>query len=170
MCWALSSQRLLCRVLVESGMVRRTPDVPEPRLGAGLKLLWPFLFSLEPCRPANPSLAPVCREGAGPGICHMPLLASRPQCSAEPRCGAVCGQRRTQGSFTWTRVPVSLLSQRLMGSSISPGGTMAQQVPVQAIQVHQAPQQTSPSSDSSTDLTQTSSSGTGNWDIMEPCL
>lgn len=38
---------------------------------------------------------------------------------------------------------------------------MAQQVPVQAIQVHQAPQQTSPSSDSSTDLTQTSSSGTG---------
>ncbi|KAM6086091.1 serum response factor isoform 3-T3 [Theristicus caerulescens] len=40
------------------------------------------------------------------------------------------------------------------------GGTMAQQVPVQAIQVHQAPQQTSPSSDSSTDLTQTSSSGT----------
>ncbi|KFQ11870.1 hypothetical protein N329_12173, partial [Haliaeetus albicilla] len=48
----------------------------------------------------------------------------------------------------------------LMGSSFSPGGTMAQQVPVQAIQVHQAPQQTSPSSDSSTDLTQTSSSGT----------
>ncbi|XP_009646611.1 serum response factor-like, partial [Egretta garzetta] len=40
------------------------------------------------------------------------------------------------------------------------GPTMAQQVPVQAIQVHQAPQQTSPSSDSSTDLTQTSSSGT----------
>ncbi|NXN95782.1 SRF factor, partial [Rhinopomastus cyanomelas] len=40
------------------------------------------------------------------------------------------------------------------------GGTMAQQVPVQTIQVHQAPQQTSPSSDSSTDLTQTSSSGT----------
>uniref|UniRef100_A0A7M4EQR8 Serum response factor n=1 Tax=Crocodylus porosus TaxID=8502 RepID=A0A7M4EQR8_CROPO len=40
------------------------------------------------------------------------------------------------------------------------GGAMAQQVPVQTIQVHQAPQQTSPSSDSSTDLTQTSSSGT----------
>lgn len=37
---------------------------------------------------------------------------------------------------------------------------MAQQVPVQAIQVHQAPQQASPSRDSSTDLTQTSSSGT----------
>ncbi|XP_051470705.1 serum response factor isoform X3 [Apus apus] len=46
------------------------------------------------------------------------------------------------------------------GFTLMPGGTMAQQVPVQAIQVHQAPQQTSPSSDSSTDLTQTSSSGT----------
>lgn len=65
------------------------------------------------------------------------------------------------GAFTWPRVPVSLWSHRLTGSSLSPGGTMAQQVPVQAIQVHQAPQQTSPSSDSSTDLTQTSSSGTG---------
>ncbi|KAH0622780.1 hypothetical protein JD844_025441 [Phrynosoma platyrhinos] len=40
------------------------------------------------------------------------------------------------------------------------GGAVAQQVPVQAIQVHQAPQQTPPTSDSSTDLTQTSSSGT----------
>ncbi|XP_078225336.1 serum response factor isoform X1 [Callithrix jacchus] len=39
-------------------------------------------------------------------------------------------------------------------------GAVAQQVPVQAIQVHQAPQQASPSRDSSTDLTQTSSSGT----------
>lgn len=70
------------------------------------------------------------------------------------------------GAFPWPRVPVSLLSQqadRLL--SFFSGGTMAQQVPVQAIQVHQAPQQTSPSSDSSTDLTQTSSSGTGNWDI-----
>ncbi|XP_074166952.1 serum response factor isoform X4 [Sminthopsis crassicaudata] len=44
--------------------------------------------------------------------------------------------------------------------TLMPGGAVAQQVPVQAIQVHQAPQQTSPSSDSSTDLTQTSS-GTG---------
>lgn len=41
------------------------------------------------------------------------------------------------------------------------GGAVAQQVPVQAIQVHQTPQQASPSRDSSTDLTQTSSSGTG---------
>ncbi|XP_064020757.1 serum response factor isoform X2 [Pogoniulus pusillus] len=47
------------------------------------------------------------------------------------------------------------------GFTLMSGGTMAQQVPVQAIQVHQAPQQASPSSDSSTDLTQTSSSGTG---------
>ncbi|NXY38825.1 SRF factor, partial [Pomatorhinus ruficollis] len=46
------------------------------------------------------------------------------------------------------------------GFTLMSGGTMAQQVPVQAIQVHQAPPQTSPSSDSSTDLTQTSSSGT----------
>ncbi|XP_064302636.1 serum response factor isoform X2 [Phalacrocorax carbo] len=46
------------------------------------------------------------------------------------------------------------------GFTLMSGGTMAQQVPVQAIQVHQAPQQTSPSSDSSADLTQTSSSGT----------
>ncbi|XP_030304468.1 serum response factor isoform X1 [Calypte anna] len=46
------------------------------------------------------------------------------------------------------------------GFTLMSGGTMAQQVPVQAIQVHQAPQQTTPSSDSSTDLTQTSSSGT----------
>ncbi|XP_007107625.1 serum response factor isoform X2 [Lagenorhynchus albirostris] len=44
--------------------------------------------------------------------------------------------------------------------TLMPGGAVAQQVPVQAIQVHQAPQQASPSRDSSTDLTQTSSSGT----------
>ncbi|KAM8809351.1 serum response factor isoform 2-T2 [Eudromia elegans] len=52
------------------------------------------------------------------------------------------------------------LMQIPTGFTLMSGGTMAQQVPVQAIQVHQAPQQTSPSSDSSTDLTQTSSSGT----------
>ncbi|EHB15391.1 Serum response factor [Heterocephalus glaber] len=44
--------------------------------------------------------------------------------------------------------------------ALMPGGAVAQQVPVQAIQVHQAPQQVSPSQDSSTDLMQTSSSGT----------
>uniref|UniRef100_A0A8C6ZSF7 Serum response factor n=4 Tax=Nothoprocta TaxID=8806 RepID=A0A8C6ZSF7_NOTPE len=52
------------------------------------------------------------------------------------------------------------LMQIPTGFTLMSGGTMAQQVPVQAIQVHQAPQQMSPSSDSSTDLTQTSSSGT----------
>lgn len=53
------------------------------------------------------------------------------------------------------------------------GGAVAQQVPVQAIQVHQAPQQASPSRDSSTDLTQTSSSGTGiarSPVTLPPCL
>ncbi|XP_065257849.1 serum response factor [Emys orbicularis] len=52
------------------------------------------------------------------------------------------------------------LMQLPSGFTLMPGGTVTQQVPVQAIQVHQAPQQTSPSSDSSTDLAQTSSSGT----------
>lgn len=88
-------------------------------------------------------------------------MCSLSQWSTEWCCRDVCIQRRTGGLSHAPRVPVSLWSCRLTGSSLSPGGTMAQQVPVQAIQVHQAPQQTSPSSDSSTDLTQTSSSGTG---------
>uniref|UniRef100_A0A8D0DUU5 Serum response factor n=1 Tax=Salvator merianae TaxID=96440 RepID=A0A8D0DUU5_SALMN len=46
------------------------------------------------------------------------------------------------------------------GFALMSGSAVAQQVPVQTIQVHQAPQQTSPTTDSSTDLTQTSSSGT----------
>ncbi|XP_074845379.1 serum response factor isoform X3 [Carettochelys insculpta] len=52
------------------------------------------------------------------------------------------------------------LMQIPTGFTLMPGGTVTQQVPVQAIQVHQAPPQTSPSSDSSSDLAQTSSSGT----------
>uniref|UniRef100_A0A8D0L1D7 Serum response factor n=1 Tax=Sphenodon punctatus TaxID=8508 RepID=A0A8D0L1D7_SPHPU len=52
------------------------------------------------------------------------------------------------------------LMQLPTGFTLMSGGAMAQQVPVQAIQVHQAPQQTSPNSDNSNDLTQTSSSGT----------
>ncbi|XP_061481447.1 serum response factor isoform X2 [Rhineura floridana] len=52
------------------------------------------------------------------------------------------------------------LMQIPTGFTLMSGGAVAQQVPVQAIQVHQAPQQTSPTTDSSTDLTQTSSSGT----------
>ncbi|ETE66326.1 Serum response factor, partial [Ophiophagus hannah] len=52
------------------------------------------------------------------------------------------------------------LMQIPTGFTLMSGGAVAQQVPVQAIQVHQGPQQTSPTSDSSTDITQTSSSGT----------
>ncbi|XP_032071598.1 serum response factor isoform X3 [Thamnophis elegans] len=52
------------------------------------------------------------------------------------------------------------LMQIPTGFTLMSGGAVAQQVPVQAIQVHQAPQQTSPTSDNSTDITQTSSSGT----------
>ncbi|XP_060103936.1 serum response factor [Heteronotia binoei] len=52
------------------------------------------------------------------------------------------------------------LMQIPTGFTLMSGSTVAQQVPVQTIQLHQAPQQTSPTTDSSTDLTQTSSSGT----------
>uniref|UniRef100_H3B378 Serum response factor n=1 Tax=Latimeria chalumnae TaxID=7897 RepID=H3B378_LATCH len=44
-------------------------------------------------------------------------------------------------------------------ASPAPGGAMAQQVPVQTIQVHQPSQQNSSSSDSGTEITQTSTSG-----------
>ncbi|XP_074673582.1 serum response factor isoform X3 [Strix aluco] len=68
----------------------------------------------------------------------------------------------TAGQLQQAQQTVFRFPARAGGQIVSlTGGTMAQQVPVQAIQVHQAPQQTSPSSDSSTDLTQTSSSGTG---------
>ncbi|XP_074673580.1 serum response factor isoform X1 [Strix aluco] len=67
----------------------------------------------------------------------------------------------TAGQLQQAQQTVFRFPARAGGQIVSlTGGTMAQQVPVQAIQVHQAPQQTSPSSDSSTDLTQTSSSGT----------
>ncbi|XP_077192903.1 serum response factor isoform X1 [Paroedura picta] len=52
------------------------------------------------------------------------------------------------------------LMQIPTGFTLMSGSTVAQQVPVQAIQLHQASQQTSPTTDSNTDLTQTSSSGT----------
>ncbi|XP_069810440.1 serum response factor isoform X1 [Dendropsophus ebraccatus] len=55
--------------------------------------------------------------------------------------------------------PLPLLSRSDDTVSSPAGGTVAQQVPVQAIQVHPAAQ-ASPSSDSSSDLVQTSSSGT----------
>ncbi|XP_053568748.1 serum response factor isoform X2 [Bombina bombina] len=51
------------------------------------------------------------------------------------------------------------LMQLPTGFTLMSGGAVAQQVPVQTIQVHPATQ-TSPSSDSSSDLVQTSSSGT----------
>ncbi|XP_075060629.1 serum response factor isoform X2 [Mixophyes fleayi] len=51
------------------------------------------------------------------------------------------------------------LMQLPTGFTLMSGGAVAQQVPVQAIQVHPATQ-TSPSSDSSSELAQTSSSGT----------
>lgn len=54
-CWALSSQHLLCYVLVVPGIMRRAPDIPEPCLGAGQKLLWLFLFSLIPVGQLTPS-------------------------------------------------------------------------------------------------------------------
>ncbi|XP_064302635.1 serum response factor isoform X1 [Phalacrocorax carbo] len=67
----------------------------------------------------------------------------------------------TAGQLQQAQQTVFRFPARAGGQIVSlTGGTMAQQVPVQAIQVHQAPQQTSPSSDSSADLTQTSSSGT----------
>ncbi|XP_030051561.1 serum response factor isoform X2 [Microcaecilia unicolor] len=64
---------------------------------------------------------------------------------------------KTAGSGT---VASGGLMQLPTGFTLMSGGAVAQQVPVQAIQVHQATQQTSPSSDSSSDLIQTSSSGT----------
>nr|XP_014344233.1 PREDICTED: serum response factor [Latimeria chalumnae] len=48
---------------------------------------------------------------------------------------------------------------QLPSFTLMPGGAMAQQVPVQTIQVHQPSQQNSSSSDSGTEITQTSTSG-----------
>ncbi|XP_042645220.1 serum response factor isoform X2 [Tyto alba] len=87
-----------------------------------------------------------------PGTPTMPLA------QLQPPGQVVTG---TAGQLQQAQQTVFRFPARAGGQIVSlSGGTMAQQVPVQAIQVHQAPQQTSPSSDSSTDLTQTSSSGT----------
>lgn len=72
--------------------------------------------------------------------------------------GAVC---QTLGVWGCEGAGGGWVGQSTSKSLCLAGGAVAQQVPVQAIQVHQAPQQASPSRDSSTDLTQTSSSGTG---------
>ncbi|XP_039241463.1 serum response factor isoform X3 [Pipra filicauda] len=96
-----------------------------------------------------------------PGTPTIPLTQLQPHSLAlsSQQGQVVTG---TAGQLQQAQQTVFRFPARAGGQIVSlTGGTMAQQVPVQAIQVHQAPQQTSPSSDSSTDLTQTSSSGTG---------
>ncbi|XP_041887805.1 serum response factor isoform X4 [Corvus kubaryi] len=96
-----------------------------------------------------------------PGTPTIPLTQLQPHSLAlsSQQGQVVMG---TAGQLQQAQQTVFHFPARAGGQIVSlTGGTMAQQVPVQAIQVHQAPQQTSPSSDSSTDLTQTSSSGTG---------
>ncbi|KAM4786040.1 serum response factor isoform 2-T2 [Cyanocitta cristata] len=95
-----------------------------------------------------------------PGTPTIPLTQLQPHSLAlsSQQGQVVTG---TAGQLQQAQQTVFHFPARAGGQIVSlTGGTMAQQVPVQAIQVHQAPQQTSPSSDSSTDLTQTSSSGT----------
>ncbi|XP_017940949.1 serum response factor isoform X1 [Manacus vitellinus] len=95
-----------------------------------------------------------------PGTPTIPLTQLQPHSLAlsSQQGQVVTG---TAGQLQQAQQTVFRFPARAGGQIVSlTGGTMAQQVPVQAIQVHQAPQQTSPSSDSSTDLTQTSSSGT----------
>ncbi|XP_017597937.1 PREDICTED: serum response factor isoform X2 [Corvus brachyrhynchos] len=95
-----------------------------------------------------------------PGTPTIPLTQLQPHSLAlsSQQGQVVMG---TAGQLQQAQQTVFHFPARAGGQIVSlTGGTMAQQVPVQAIQVHQAPQQTSPSSDSSTDLTQTSSSGT----------
>ncbi|XP_019404549.1 PREDICTED: serum response factor isoform X1 [Crocodylus porosus] len=89
-----------------------------------------------------------------PGTPTIPLTQLQPHSQGQAVAGTA-GQLQ-QAQQTVFRFPATAGGQIV---SLT-GGAMAQQVPVQTIQVHQAPQQTSPSSDSSTDLTQTSSSGT----------
>ncbi|XP_061481446.1 serum response factor isoform X1 [Rhineura floridana] len=96
-----------------------------------------------------------------PGTPTIPLTQLQPHSlalSSQQGQVAVAGTpgQLQQAQQTVFRFPATAGGQIL---SLT-GGAVAQQVPVQAIQVHQAPQQTSPTTDSSTDLTQTSSSGT----------
>ncbi|XP_030051560.1 serum response factor isoform X1 [Microcaecilia unicolor] len=95
-----------------------------------------------------------------PGTPTIPITQLQPHSLAissqqGPTVTAMAGQMQ-QGQQTVFRFPATAGGQIV---SLT-GGAVAQQVPVQAIQVHQATQQTSPSSDSSSDLIQTSSSGT----------
>nr|XP_033793375.1 serum response factor isoform X2 [Geotrypetes seraphini] len=96
-----------------------------------------------------------------PGTPTIPITQLQPHSLAissqqGPTVAATAGQMQ-QGQQTVFRFPATAGGQIV---SLT-GGAVAQQVPVQAIQVHHATQQTSPSSDSSSDLIQTSSSGTG---------
>ncbi|XP_029448676.1 serum response factor isoform X3 [Rhinatrema bivittatum] len=96
-----------------------------------------------------------------PGTPTIPITQLQPHSLAissqqGPTVAATTGQMQ-QGQQTVFRFPATAGGQIV---SLT-GGAVTQQVPVQAIQVHQATQQTSPSSDSSSDLIQTSSSGTG---------
>ncbi|XP_032636617.2 serum response factor isoform X1 [Chelonoidis abingdonii] len=95
-----------------------------------------------------------------PGTPTIPLAQLQPHSLAlsSQQGQAVAG---TAGQLQQAQQTVFRFPATAGGQIVSlTGGTVTQQVPVQAIQVHQAPQQTSPSSDSSTDLAQTSSSGT----------
>nr|XP_028580697.1 serum response factor isoform X1 [Podarcis muralis] len=93
-----------------------------------------------------------------PGTPTIPLTQLQPHslalCSQQGQAAAAATPGQVQqAQQTVFRFPASAGGQFV---SLT-GGAVAQQVPVQAIQVHQ---QTSPTTDSSTDLTQTSSSGT----------
>ncbi|KAH1172549.1 serum response factor [Mauremys mutica] len=93
-----------------------------------------------------------------PGTPTIPLAQLQPHSLA---LSSQQGQAGTAGQLQQAQQTVFRFPATAGGQIVSlTGGTVTQQVPVQAIQVHQAPQQTSPSSDSSTDLAQTSSSGT----------
>ncbi|XP_044285086.1 serum response factor isoform X1 [Varanus komodoensis] len=96
-----------------------------------------------------------------PGTPTIPLTQLQPHSLAlSGQQGQVAGAG-TPGQLQQAQQAVFRFPGTAGGQIVSlTGGTVTQQVPVQAIQVHQAPQQTSPTSDSSTDLTQTSSSGT----------
>ncbi|XP_074845378.1 serum response factor isoform X2 [Carettochelys insculpta] len=101
-----------------------------------------------------------------PGAPLPPGTPTIPLTQLQPHSLAVSGQQGqaaagTAGQLQQAQPTVFRFPAAAGGQIVSlTGGTVTQQVPVQAIQVHQAPPQTSPSSDSSSDLAQTSSSGT----------
>ncbi|XP_063158498.1 serum response factor isoform X3 [Candoia aspera] len=105
-----------------------------------------------------PTTSTSMQAGSGPSF---PITNYLAPVSASVSPNAVTSANGTVLKTTGTSsVASGGLMQIPTGFTLMSGGAVAQQVPVQAIQVHQAPQQTSPTSDSSTDLAQTSSSGT----------